>query len=459
MSVTKRVGPVAGVAALALSGAAFAESGTTDQDLQARIADLEAQVAQLKSKDGDQWLTEQRAKEIRGIVQDVLQDADTRASLLQGGMAAGHDSNGFFIGSDDGNFRLNVGGQVQTRYMISIQDDDNNSTAPGVPPVVDTTRGGFEVTRAKLIFTGHVLNPNWTYRVSGDFGQGGVFALDDGYINYDFDNGWSFTVGQFKLPGLREEMVDSAYQQFVERSLLASSFTLWRSQGVMLNYAGEWFRGSAAFSDGALGANSPSLGYDTEYAFSLRGEILFAGTWDQFNDFSSWKGEDFGFLLGGAFHIQDGEYGTSIAANGFETQIIGLTVDGSLEFGGANLFGSFTWTDVDNDAGLDANPMGAVVQGGFFLTEDWELFARFEWGDADDIFGPSEDLLLLSLGATKFWDRHNLKWTTDVGVAFDEVDPVWTANPRTALTGWRSDVRGSGADTQIVVRTQLQLLF
>ena len=365
---------------------------------------------------------------------------------MMGGIPAGHDSNGFFIGSDDGNFRLNVGGQMQARYMINFQDDDDSSA-------IDSTRGGFENTRTKLILSGNVLNPNWTYRVESNFGQGGVDTLEDAWINYDFDNGFSFTVGQFKLPGLREEMVWSGYQQAVERSLINSAFTLDRSQGIMLTYEGEWFRGSAAFSDGARGLNSASLAYDTEYAFSLRGEILFAGTWDQFNDFASWKGEDFGFLLGGAFHFQDGEYGTPA----LETQIIGLTLDASVEFGGANLFGALVWNDVDNDAGVDANPWGFVVQGGFFLTEDWELFGRFEYGDADDIFGDSDDLMALTLGVTKYWDRHNLKWTTDVGVAFDAVDLLWVSTPDANLTGWRADVPDE--DTQVVVRTQLQLLF
>jgi outer membrane murein-binding lipoprotein Lpp len=448
MSLTKRVGPVAGAVALALTGASYGETGTNDQNLQARIAELEATVAQLKSQDDSAWLTTARASEIRALVQDVLQDADTRQSLLGGGIAGGHDGNGFFIGTDDGSFRLNVGGQMQARYMINFQDDGDTS-------FVDETRGGFENTRTKLILTGNVLNPDWTYRIESNFGQAGFDTLEDAWINYGFSNGWSLTFGQFKLPGLREEMIHSSMQQAVERSLINSAFSLDRSQGIMVNYEGENFRFSAAFSDGARGLNSPSLGYDTEYALSARAEVLFAGTWDQFDDFASWKGDDFGFLLGGAVHYQDGEYGTTA----LETSLLGLTVDAQVEFGGANLFGAFVWTDIDSDStGFDANPWGFVIQGGFFLTEDWELFARFEYGDADDLVtSSSEDLMLLTIGATKYWDRHNLKWTTDIGFGFDEVDSAFVSTPDASLTGWRGDL--ADEDGQIVLRTQLQLLF
>src|SRR5262245_65409118 len=66
------------------------------------VSNLQKQVDDLKAASNDNWLTEQRAKEIRGLVEDVLADADTRVNLLESGVGAGYDK-GFFIGSTDGN--------------------------------------------------------------------------------------------------------------------------------------------------------------------------------------------------------------------------------------------------------------------------------------------------------------------------------------------------------------------
>ena len=55
------------------------------------------------------------------MVQDVLADADTRASLLQNGAMAGYNG-GFFIGSTDGDFSLKINGQVQSRYVHNNRD-------------------------------------------------------------------------------------------------------------------------------------------------------------------------------------------------------------------------------------------------------------------------------------------------------------------------------------------------
>ena len=78
MYLTKRIGLVVGAAALTVTGGSFADTteGVSDS---ARIAELEAKVARLTASQSDSWLTEQRADEIRGLVQDVLADADTRA--------------------------------------------------------------------------------------------------------------------------------------------------------------------------------------------------------------------------------------------------------------------------------------------------------------------------------------------------------------------------------------------
>ena len=54
----------------------------------------------LKAEDLD-WLTEERADEIRGLVQDVLADADARNSLVGDGLLGGW-SDGFFLASSDG---------------------------------------------------------------------------------------------------------------------------------------------------------------------------------------------------------------------------------------------------------------------------------------------------------------------------------------------------------------------
>jgi hypothetical protein len=52
---------------------------------------MEAEIARLRAEKGDDWRTQQRAKQIRDLVQDVLADADTRATLLQSGATGGWD--------------------------------------------------------------------------------------------------------------------------------------------------------------------------------------------------------------------------------------------------------------------------------------------------------------------------------------------------------------------------------
>ncbi|HYE01658.1 MAG TPA: porin, partial [Phycisphaerales bacterium] len=131
--------------------------------------------------------------EVRAVVAEMLADAETRSSLLQGGASAGHDGK-FFIASNDGNFRLNLGGQIQFRYIINFSDEDNALTE-------DEFDTGFQTRRTKLDFTGHVINPNWTYRVLTNFDRAnGNAFLEDAFVEYRFASGMRARWGQFKLP-------------------------------------------------------------------------------------------------------------------------------------------------------------------------------------------------------------------------------------------------------------------
>ena len=129
MSLTTKVGLLTGATATMLTGAVFAATPSSDissSNLQARLEAAEAKIAQLSSQQDADWLTEQRSEEIREIVQDVLADADTRASLQGSNMSAGYD-NGFVISSSDGKWKLRINGLLQNRWILS------NNRVPNTP--------------------------------------------------------------------------------------------------------------------------------------------------------------------------------------------------------------------------------------------------------------------------------------------------------------------------------------
>lgn len=440
-----------GSAVLAGGGAFAAPDGQGEQDLRARVAALESRLAELEEQRGEAWFTEERASEIRAIVQDVLTDADTRASLLQGGATAGWD-NGFFLASADGNFRLNVEGQLQFRYVLNLQDD--SAAVDG-----DTTRQGFENRRTKLIFTGYVIDPTWIYRLQANFDDSGsgTFGLQDAYMGKVLGGGWVVVAGQFKVPMLRETLVDTTMQLAVERSLLEAEFGAGRTQGVALWYRDDRLDFWAGYTDGhpaTGGFNAPALAPDTDFSLTARASVLLAGTsWDQFNDLTSFKNDDFGFMLGGAIHYQDGEFGTA----GAEVEVVQWTIDASVEFGGANVFTYVVGRHIDFNGGPQLDQFGVLVQGGVFLTDAWEVFARYEWGD-DDL--TSDDLSIITVGATNYLSGHRVKWTTDVGFALDSISNTWGdgfLGVGGEGTGYRTDV--GREEDQVVLRSQLQLLF
>jgi hypothetical protein len=120
------------------------------------------------------------------------------------------------------------------------------------------------------------------------------------------------------------------------------------------------------------------------------------------------------------------------------------------------VYAAFVGRTIDG-AGTDQDQYGLVVQGGFFVDESIEPYGRIEWGYSDD---GAPDLLVLTVGVNKYFARQRVKWTTDIGVGLHEVSSVWGSGelgPGGAAVGWRTD--SPGEDGQVVIRSQLQLLF
>ncbi len=425
--------------------------------------EMQDEIAELRAQTGDTWLTEERAEQVRLLVEDVLTDADTRSSLLQDGATAGGDGR-FFLASADGRFRLNVGGQMQFRWIWNYHDQ---------PPKYVY---GFENSRTKLVFSGHMFSRDLTYKIQGDFGpqsaptgESGSYTLQDAWVRWMLNSDWALRFGQFKLPYNREFLVDSMYQQVIERSLVSERGHIGRSPGIELTYGGRDSTVSVALSNGgefniATGlaipsdvANVPvfvgsSPGVDSDYAITARYQRKFAGTWDQFRQLTSPPGEGFAVLWGLAGHYQRNDPHSAGAAREHSSWVA-ATTDISIQWGGANLFSSFVWNYFDIP-GSNVHTFGWTLQGGMYFTEKFEGYARVEWGRFIINGDPfQKDLAVVTLGGNYYLDGQDVKLSADVGFGLNPVSTFWSSD----MAAWRTD--SPDVRPQIVVRTQFQLLF
>lgn len=431
--------------------------------------------------------------EVRAIVSEMLADAETRSSLLAAG-GGGHDGGQFYLADANGNFRLNVGGQIQFRYLVNFRDDNDDTDGPGADRINDDFESGFQTANTRLWFTGNIVDPNLYYAIVGNFSRdGGDFNLEEAYAGYKWDNGFSLQWGQFVLPFLREKLVAQYYQLAADRSLTDITFDQGYSQGIQLGYASEEFRAMFAFSDGFRSANSEfgsvnsgttgnfgftGQGGESDWAATLRAEIKFAGNWDQFKDFTSMPESQFAAMLGVAGHIEGSANDITVEggdpadpADDFqaETTFGGWTVDLSLEGDGWNFYlagnGAYTNNSASDGNGFDDSftDYGLVAQGGFFFPDtDWELFARYDGifadderpGVADAGDDDSESFSTVTVGTNYYWSGHAAKFTFDVQYFIDNAN-----DGLNTFTNREIGYLGSGEDGEVTLRFQFQLLF
>ncbi|MHB1158585.1 MAG: porin [Phycisphaerales bacterium] len=469
---------------VAIGGRAFAATPDATAELRVLQAEMQAQqsvlnsqskeLSGLRSDQGQTWLTAARAEQVKSLVREVLSDADTRASLMDSAITAGHNGKNFFLASEDGNFLLTVDGQIQVRYIWNRIEDTGSRNY----------NEGFQLRRAKLAFRGHVYDPKLTYglRIVNDYTSGSM-SLEEAWAAYDVADGWNVKGGQFKAPFLHEVLVDDRYQLAVERSIVADVFKVGYTQGVQLSYTADMFRFAAMVHDGSNAANSDytlvgtgsgGSGFtpEAEIAFAARGELKLMGDWDQFNDFTTWSTDSTGVMLGAAIDYENAEGDTGSVT---EPDMLKWTVDASAEVPsmfGFNAYAAFvgahSFTREHSAGDADMDNYGLVVQAAVFVVPDkWELFGRYEWfdlqGDIDsnDVLsrGQEANPQFLTLGTNYYMHKHGSKFTLDV---------VWVMNPTDGLSDTTDGVNfpntgsallNTGRANEVSIRAQYQLLF
>jgi outer membrane murein-binding lipoprotein Lpp len=516
MTMIRTTGLLTGAMTLALTGfAGAAENDNASIDaLRAELSELRAQNNSLSARvdaQDTEWLNEERASEIRGIVQDVLADSQSRTSLQDSGMMAGYKAGkGFFLSNADGSFSLNVSGQLQTRWVFNNNPDPvsgfDGTTGQAIVDNNEKQNWGFQVRRAHVQFQGNVIDPTWTYAINGAFEgpdngfgnptNGGTFEFQEAYIAKELDNGITITLGQFKTPWLREELVESSQQLAVERSVVNEIFNQDRAVGIMASWNNDDWNLAGSYNNGQRTAVNQQNRYsnfsdnNTNWSFSARGEWKLSGDWSDFDSFTSSQGDDQAMMIGVAAMGQ--RYNENSAAYNFGpnlndaiasallpaglqvpnldgTTVFGLTADFSAKFSGFSLFASGVWQNYDTGAANSNsfNSWGVVVQGGYSLNDQWEIFARYEEANAnvEETLGTGAlataasqyiteggNASILTLGANYFISE-NVKFTVDWGINFAKNLDLYSSPA--SDTGWES----STGSSQWLIRAQLQLLF
>ena len=394
------------------------------------------------------------ADEARAIVAEMLADAETRSSLQSSGGNAGHDGK-FFLASPGGDFRLNVGGQIQFRYMANFGDDLAGDSDRDV-------ERGFQTRRTKLIFSGTVYD-DIDFKVNGAFDRdGGDFSLEDAWVRFNIDENSNVSIGQFKAPFLREELVSSSRQLTADRSVANEVVDQDRSQGSAYNYNSDDWRFTGSFSDGAITDNTVYTGSniatgawgggENDLSFSARFEYKGAGTWSQFKDFTSEAGAETAWMSGAAGHYEGGEINGN---RSLDYDNFGYTVDVSLEGDGWSVFGAFIGRELDIDGGTDASDFGHVLQASFRIPESkWEVFGRWDGVYADSSYTNDEDFNTLTFGTNYYMHGHAAKFTVDVQYFLDNANENDIVSANSGI-GLLTD----SDDGEFGIRAQFQLLF
>lgn len=378
------------------------------------------------------------------ISRELLADAANRSSL-SAAAGGGWEKGSFFI-SDGGANTLTPYGFMQFRYLMNFRDEDSAGDQ-------DDFTHGFQTRRTRVGMKGTVWSKNLSFDMLGEFSRSsGTFTLLDAWGQYKFENNMAIKWGQGKVGLLREELVSDTKQLTVERSTVNSVFTQGRSQMVQLAYTGETFRGWASISDGLNTLNTDfNSGSEADYALTARGEFRWGdGDWKRFEDNVSWRGSKYGGMFGAAIHFQDGgETGGTT-----DTQVMEATIDASMEGDGWNLFAAAVWRNTDA-SGSDSDDFGAVLQGGYLVTDQVELFLRYDGVFPDDDTG-GDDFHTLTGGVNYFIspESHAAKFSADIQYYFDAEDAAGIISPGTS-----SNLLSDTEDGQIALRLQMQVLF
>ncbi len=401
----------------------------------------------------------------RAYASELRSDAQTRSSML---------------GTSNG-ANLDIEVMTQFRYTMNSRDE----LTSGALGDSDTTIG-FSAPRSQIRMSGGVEGTDISGMVVFDFGAAengtasGSANLLVAQAAWGLDDNWTLLFGQWHNPVMGSEGFAAEHTLAADKSFTNEFFQVGYTQGVAVAYAADTFKFVGAISDGAeyitnygtVSNSAYNAAGEADFGVTGRFDFLVEGTWDQFADATSFRGSNYGLKIGAGAHWQNqGNTNPSDNSGGTiagydETTVTFWTVDIQAEGDGWNAFAQYVGHDVDISATTDVDYTnhGFIAQGGYFFSDQWEGFARYDVVMLDDVLvaaGTDDNFQNITAGFNYYFvpESHAAKFTLDASFALDE-----STNIDAIMGGVGSnDPEATGllglSDSEFALRAQITLVF
>ncbi len=347
------------------------------------------------------------------------------------------------------------------RGVVVTAADGANELALGVRvqflSTVEHSRGtetvqSFQVRRARLSSSGHIVRPALKYKLEVALSPRDVNTRDsvpqtsplfDFYIDLQQLRDLSLRIGQYKVPFDRQRIISSAKLQFVDRAVTDAEFTLERDIGLDLHSDDLLGLGLFRYYLGIYpgqGRNSFEVG-DLGLLYLARAEVMPFGLFDDYSE-TDFERTGLRVSLGAAYALLDDaprDHGIlgAAPADGGTTDMQVATADLMLKLAGFSALSEVFWRDSrrnpgplvdaagvpllnDDGAPLGVAPsrdgVGFLIQGGYLLPRTpLEVVARYTILDGSN--RPNRDALArleeFAGGLNYYFAQHPLKLQAD----------------------------------------------
>jgi len=338
---------------------------------------------------------------------------------------------GIIFEPEDESYSVKLGMRFQSLYIgeWNLENDEYSDQAL--------------VRRARLKLDGHIYSKKFVYKVqlgfsnrdtrnssSGGLSQNSNTAntVLDAVIKYKPTSDFEIWFGQTVLPGNRERLISSQKVQFVDRSLLNSSFNLDRDVGIQLRNSTKLgkaiFRQMAAVSIGEgrdITTKNPG-----GYSYTGRVEFLPFGNFTDKGDYTGpdlAKEEELKLSFGAAYDFDDdavrsrGHTGSFIFTNGgdlIKNDLQTFLADVFLKYQGLSVHGEYANREATRDVGFGTGTayMGSL---GYVIGKDFGISGRYATLSTDDTFSSLTEHSETTFALSKYISGHNLKLQASAG--------------------------------------------